>query len=237
METNPQLVQEILTPGRRGVHVPEHDEVQLSIAHDPGILRAFRHLIYEEYLKRGWIDPQDYPDGVMTDEFDATSDALVIQSSGEIIAGTRIVRDGGRGFPHSNELQLDHLHPEWFKDQHAVTLLSSTPRERIAEVTRVVGKKKRRMLTFDIIKCLYWYARTTSIDVYVMVIDLEFFTLCDTLGIPITPIGIPVHCEGSWTIPAITEPSRYPEEISRKSPRGWDYIATTNNLDATWSVQ
>jgi hypothetical protein len=222
---------------RHGAPLPEKESVQLSIAHDPTTLHAFRHLVFEEYAKRGWINPDDYPDGVMTDEFDTTSDALVIQSSEGVIAGTRIVRDDGHGFPHSDELQLESLHPEWFKDPRAVTLLSNTPREHVAEVTRVVGKKKRRMLTWDIIKCLYWYSRVARINIYVMVIDLEFFTLCDTLGIPISPIGVPVHCEGSWTIPAITEPGRYPEEIQKKSPRGWEYIAAPDNLDASWALQ
>ncbi|MCF7815856.1 MAG: hypothetical protein K9M10_03775 [Candidatus Pacebacteria bacterium] len=211
-------------------------KVTLSIAREGESLLDFRKLVYEQYAKRGWLDMSQYPNGIVTDEFDTTSDALVIRSNEEIVAGMRIVRDGGNGFPHEEELQITKLITEAAQGSDALKLLARTPRSRMAEITKVVGKKRQRMLTFDIIKCLYWYAKTSGVDLYVMVIDMDFFVLCDTLGIPISPVGTPVYCEGSWTIPAITQPSRYEREISKKSPQGWSYIAIPDNLDTTWTV-
>jgi hypothetical protein len=211
-------------------------DITLSIAREGVMLNEFRKLVYEQYATRGWLDMSQYPDGMVTDEFDADSDALVIRTNEEIVAGMRIVRDTGNGFPHEEELRLEKRIAEADCDGVALSLLAKTPRNKMAEITKVAGKKRRRMLTFDIIKCLYWYAKSSGIDLYVMVIDMEFFILCDTLGIPISPIGTPVYCEGSWTIPAITQPARYECEIMKKSPQGWAYISLPDNLDASWTV-
>ena len=211
-------------------------KITLSIAREEGALNEFRRLVFDQYAKRGWLDMSQYPDGIVTDSFDATSDALIIRSEEEIVAGMRIVRDGGNGFPHEVELQLDRAFTDPMGNGDVLRLLTHTPRECMAEITKVVGKPRQRMLTFDIIKCLYWYAQSNNIDLYVMVVDMNFFILCDTLGIPISPIGTPVYCEGSWTIPAITVPQRYETEIKKKSPQGWSYIATPDNLDSTWTV-
>jgi N-acyl-L-homoserine lactone synthetase len=214
--------------------VQETQNITLSVAREGEILNDFRRLVYEQYNKRGWLNASEYPDEIVTDKFDSASDALVIRANNEIIGGMRIVRDTEYGFPHEEELKLKKCIAEATDENDALSTLAHIPRNRIAEITRVVGKKKQRMLTFDIIKCLYWYAKTSNIDLYVFVVDMGFFTLCDTLGIPISPIGTPVFCEGSWTIPAITQPSRYPIEIPKKSPDQWSYIATPENLDDTW---
>jgi hypothetical protein len=210
--------------------------ITLSVARGGEILTNFRRLVYEQYNKRGWLNASEYPNEIVTDKFDSASDALVISDGNEIIGGMRIVRDTEYGFPHESELNLDKLIKDATGGNDALSTLAQIPRKRMAEITRVVGKKKQRMLTFDIIKCLYWYAKTGNIDLYVVVIDMEFFILCNRLGIPISPIGTPVFCEGSWTIPAITQPSRYPIEIPKKSPEQWSYIATQENLDATWTI-
>jgi hypothetical protein len=63
-----------------------------------------------------------------------------------------------------------------------------------------------------------------------MVVDMDFFQLCFKLGIPIDPIGVPLLCEGSWTIPAVIDPLRFEIEIPQKNQTAWDYITTPNNL-------
>lgn len=225
---------ETLTTGT-STSSPPSSSVLLSIALEKDVETNFKRLVYEQYQQRNWLDTADYPDKIVTDQFDDDSDILVVQSGDEIIAGMRIVKDMGKGFPHERELNLDQFRSGSHYEHEASHILANTPRCRMAEITKVVGKKKKRMLTFDIVKCLYWYALRNDIDLYVVVIDMEFFLLCDTLGVPINPIGTPVYCEGSWTIPAITIPSRYPHAISAKSPSGWSYIAAPDNLDGTWT--
>ncbi len=211
------------------------DTLQLRIA-EGSLATAFRRLAFLEYASRSWVDVTQYPDGILTDEFDAVSDALVIVDQDECVAGTRVVRHSHLGFPHEKELRLDYLTPGILGSERTYSLLTTTPRREWAEVTRVVGKRRVKKLTLDIIKCLYWYAERSGISLYVMVIDLNFFTLCtEHNGIPITPIGVPVYCEGSWTIPAVTEPHRWPEVISDANPAGWNHISNTAGLDLTWS--
>lgn len=220
------------------VSIPTKNPITLSIASSPSAENGFKRLAFEEYGARKWIEPHEYPDGLLTDVFDPESDALTILSNGEIVAGTRVVRHSELGFPHERELKLEYLRPEIMPDPEAYYTLINTPRTHWAEVTRVVGKRSARKLTLDIIKCLYWYAQGRNISVYLMVIDLGFFTLCtEHNGIPIIPIGIPVYCEGSWTIPAITEPLKWPELIREENPSGWKYISDESNLDHTWSIQ
>jgi hypothetical protein len=114
--------------------------------------------------------------------------------------------------------------------------LAKTSRGQMAEITKLVGKKRQRFLTYDLAKLIYWYAKQHDVDIYLMVVDVEFFLLCDKLGIPITPIGVPVQCEGSWTIPAVIDPDQFEVVIPEKSPGYWAYISGKENLDSTWKI-
>jgi hypothetical protein len=207
------------------------DHVSLGVA--KGTTReSFRKLAFKEYNSRGWLNPSQYPNGIVTDEFDLRSEDVVIRTdNNDILAGMRIVRDTEHGFPHEQELGLRNITSPHGMCEDTFKLITETPRGMMAEITKVVGKRVRRMLTLDIVKGLYWYALRNHISLYVIVIDMEFFQLCDKLGVPIEPIGIPVYCEGSWTIPAITVPSKYPHSIAHKNPNGWSYIATPDNLE------
>lgn len=208
--------------------------IMLSIAREEEVATRFRRLVFEQYQKRNWLDTNDYPDEVVVDKYDAGSDILVIRSNDEVVAGMRIVRDIGMGFPHETEMGLCEPTVRSCGTSEVMKKLTNTPRSRMAEITKVAGKRKQRTLTFDILKCLYWYAVRHEVDLYVMVIDMEFFLLCTTFGVPINPIGTPVYCEGSWTIPAITDASEWPEALLAKSPSAWQYIATQDNLDGSW---
>ena len=208
--------------------------VVLSVAHDGDVATQFRRLVFDQYREREWLDPSEYPDEIVVDKYDAWSDILVIQTGGEILAGMRIVRDGGTGFPHEDEMGINEPTLKSCGSKMVMEKLLETPRHKMAEITKVVGKRKQRTLTFDILKCLYWYATRNEVGLYVMVIDLEFFLLCTGFGVPIHPIGTPVYCEGSWTIPAVTAASEWPEAIAQKKPSAWQYIATEDNLDGSW---
>lgn len=210
--------------------------ITLSIANKNGDLATnFRRLVFEQYQMRGWLDPNEYPEGIVTDKYDDHSDLLVVQSGEEVVAGMRIVRDMGFGYPHEKDLPITQFIPSGYYENKTLRKLANTDRKNMAEITKVVGKKQQRMLTFDIIKCLYWYAKRSDIELYLMVVDLDFYKLCTRLGIPIEPIGNEVYCEGSLTLPAVTDPSCYAESISKKSKRNWEYIATQHNLDDTWT--
>lgn len=215
---------------------PTSSEAILSIAtKNERAVTDFRRLVFDQYRMRDWLDPNEHSDGIVVDRFDERSEILVVQSGEEVIAGMRIVRDNGDGFPHEELLGLDQFTSQGYYENEILRKLANTPREQMAEITKLVGKKRQRFLTFDLAKCIYWYAKQNDIELYLMVVDMEFFLLCDKLGIPINPIGAPVHCEGSWTIPAVIAPVRFETMIPQKNQRAWDYIILPNNLDETWS--
>ena len=211
----------------------EHS-VALVHATDEHTQNTFRKLAFQEYLKRGWLNMDAYPDSMVIDAYDDASAVLVIQSGGEIVSGLRIVHDSEHGFPHEDILALDKFQRGQSYPHDAMNMVARTSRTHMAELTRVVGKRRQRMLIFDIAKCVYWYAEKNNIALYLMVVDMEFFILSNTLGMPLEPIGVPLVCEGSWSIPAITVPSRYPTEVPKKSPRGWEFISSPDNLLGPW---
>jgi hypothetical protein len=209
--------------------------VTLSLTKDEVVLHDFRRLVFEQYRMREWLDPEQHPDGIVVDKFDDHSETLIVQSGKEVIAGMRIVKDFGLGFPHEDLLKLDTFPKNGHYEKTTLHKLAHTPREGLAEITKLAGKKRQRFLTFDLAKCIYWYAKHSNIELYLMVVDMDFFQLCFKLGIPIDPIGTPLLCEGSWTIPAIIDPTRFEEEIPKKSQAAWDYIALPNNLQGVWA--
>lgn len=206
----------------------------LSVAKDEGVANVFRRLVFEQYRMRDWLDPEKHPDGIVTDEFDVDADILVVQSGDEVVAGMRIVKDLGHGFPHEGLLGLEQFPHGGYYEKDILRKLANTPRADMAEITKLVGKKRQRFLTFDLAKCIYWYAKRNDIVLYLMVVDMDFFQLCFKLGIPIDPIGVPVLCEGSWTIPAVIDPTRFETTIPLKNRNAWDYIALPDNLQGAW---
>lgn len=213
------------------VNLPKNvPPVLLSVATDESTLRNFRALVFEQYGIRNWLEKSDHPDGLVTDEFDNNATVLTVQFLGEVVAGMRIVKDTEKGFPHEHELGLAQFDKEGYYEDKILHKIAKTDRSRMAEITKLVGKKKERMLTIDLAKCIYWYAINNDIDLYVMVIDRDFLQLCTILGIPIHPIGPDVYCEGSWTTPAVIDPSQFPESMSRRSKKYWGYISVPDNL-------
>ena len=190
-------------------------------------LPVFAALVREEYSRRGWMDPSES----VADKFDIGAHFIVVEDGEEIIAGMRIVKDVGLGFPHEELMGLDSLHTRKpGAGKEACDRLQFVNRAQMAEITKLVGRRRTRNLTIDLAKCIYWFAKAHNIAAYLMVIDMEFFILCDRRGVPIHPIGTPQICEGSWTIPAVIFPEDFPTAIQKKSPEHWDYISRPTDM-------
>ncbi len=213
--------------------------VTLSIAHDEQSIKGCRALVLEQYGERNWLDEKDLCEGrenTRFDKFDESATYVTIRSAeSETIASMRIVKDSVHGFPHESQLGLSQFHAGGYYEKEVLRRLANTPREKMAEVTKVAGKRRQRMLTRDLAKCIYWYAMQADIELYLSMMDMEFFILCTNLGVPIDPIGIPLYCEGSWTIPAVIAPDRFEKEISREHQSFWEYISARDNLDTSWA--
>lgn len=209
-------------------------DLQLTVATSDPLLSNFQKLVFSEYGRRGWLNTEDYPSQKVTDSFDRHSHSIVFHKEDTALAGMRIVSDSEFGFPHEEHLDLSSLLNNNSLSSEFKDLLIRTPRSRMAEITKVVSQVGHKPLFFNITKSLYWYAQFCEIDVFLMVIDVNFFKLGNLIGMPIFPIGKNIHCEGSETIPAITIPSLYPKLLTHKS-WGWPYIQDTSNLDPSWT--
>lgn len=211
-------------------HLP--NEAVLSIHNSGRLFTEYRQLVYQTYAKRGWVNTNDYPSGLAQDEFDSHSNSLIIHKDTSVIAGMRIVHHSLLNLPHQKLLQLERL-------KRSVQLLEkypmiiSAPQERVAEITMVAGNSHMQSMLFNIAKGLFWYAKRFNIAYYLMVVDFDFFRMCDRIGIPMHPYGIPFRYDGSWTLPALTIPGEYPDAISHEK-WGRAYLTDPNNLDQTW---
>lgn len=198
----------------------------------PPHLSEFNRLVEEQYGARGWLEGG----ALNQDDYDRHSDVLTVHDAvGDMVAGMRIVRHSAHGFPHLDLIPLKTFDARgYYEDAGVARKIAETPIERMAEITRLVGKKSNRYLTYDLAKVIYHYAKAEGVDLYIMVIDNDFLKLCTALGIPIHPIGESVFCEGSMTTPAVIDPSEFPVAISGRNKNRWDYIAATDNLQGKW---
>jgi len=213
-------------------------EVTLKIAKQKEEKAEFGRLVFNQYcLSLNWYDKKQFPAGIFTDEYDTKGDIVAIYSEKEMIAGMRLVRDSELGFPHEKEILLKSLNLNNEMINPAMKKLLETPRKNISEITRFVGKDKRkRILTLDMLKGIYWYAVLNSVDVYFMLVDMQLFLLCQRLNIPIDPIGIPIYCEGSWTIPTIISMDKLREKNHPVDEKIWSYVTDRSNIIGEWEI-
>jgi hypothetical protein len=204
------------------------NDLTLSIAKTGLLLTNFQKLVFVEYGKRGWLNQSNFPDGLVIDEYDRIGDTIAFHQEEKVLAGMRIVRDSPLLFPHEKFLGLANLSPKEPGQNEHQKLVSRTSRFKMAEITRVVSQVSHKPLFYNITKSLYWYSIYFDIDLFLMVIDINFFRLGNAIGMPIYPIGESVFCEGSETIPAITIPSLYKDLL--KEPWGRSYIEDQANL-------
>lgn len=206
--------------------------VTISLA-EALVLDRFRRLVFEQYGERNWLDRNGTIEDQVLDKHDPCSEVITVNQGDEVIAGMRLVRDEGEGFPHEELLGLSKLDPHGYYETEALRKLSVTKRQDMREITKLVGKRRERSLTIDLAKCLYWYAKTRNVSLFVMVIDNDFLKLCSLLGIPIHPIDESVFCEGSLTTPAVIDPGEFPMRLRARSEKTWNYVSSPDNLHHT----
>jgi len=210
-------------------------KITIRIANSPQI-REFQKLLFRIYCQHlKWHDPSKFPNEIFTDEYDHLSTFLTVYSGQRLIAGVRLVPDSEKGFPHekmsggSLSLIESSLIDERIKDA-----VKNVGRHKIMEATRFIGEPMIKGLhTYDLMKAVYWFGIYNEKKVYFMVIDMNTFLLLRKLCFPVVPIGIPVFCEGSWTIPAVILIS---DIISNLESSVRSYILDTGNLAGKWQI-
>lgn len=213
------------------------DDIILKIANSNKEIIDFQKFLFDIYcVQLNWHDKNKFPDEIFVDKYDQYSVFLVVYSGDKIVAGLRLVDDSTIGFPH--ESIIGNKLPELNQtiDENIRKKVLQTGRSGIREITRLVSRKKgRRILSFDLMKCLHWYGLYNQIDIYFMVIDIQFFLLCHKINIPLVPVGIPTYCEGSWTLPSIMILDDIRQNLKQKDPKVWRYLSNKNNLIGNWN--
>lgn len=193
----------------------------------------FPHMVYKSYcIQKKWLDPADYPYEIVRDVYDNFSDVILILDEGVPLAGTRLVRDSHLGFQHEDQCNINLPLGGVITTVEVSEKLGKIKRESIREVTRFVSiaeGMRRRPMTVELIKGLYWYARRFDVYAYFVVIDLELLDLCERIDLPIHRISADFFCEGSDVMPGILFPGEIPQ-IRKGMMR---YVLNEDSLDST----
>jgi hypothetical protein len=204
-----------------------------KIANSQEILEFQRLLFHVYCLTLKWHEPEKFPDKIFVDEYDHNSIFLTVYYGEKLISGIRLVKDSVQGFPHekTSHITLPSIQNEAV-DEKIRILLQQTNRSKIMEMTRFISVAgNNRISTYDILKAAYWFAILNGIEIFFMLVDMDLFLLSWKLKINLIPIGIPVFCEGSWSIPTVTIvkniPLSFPDHVK-------DYFLNKSQLHGMW---
>lgn len=211
------------------------EKITVKLAENEKEMEEFQRFSFQIYKELQWLNQDDFPDGILTDKYDAKSSFIVVYSNSEIIGGARLVRNSPLGFPHEKELGIDLWNLGDGVDSGIKEKISELDKSKIMEATRLVGKRtSRRILTIDLAKGWYWYSFHNAIEVCFMAVDLKVFLLAEKLSIPLKPVGIPKYCEGSWVIPCVLVLEDMMSSFKEKNTKVWEYIMDKSNLRGDW---
>ncbi len=204
----------------------------IKFSKDKQEILLFKKLLFQVYcLDLKWHDPKDFPEKIFTDKYDSLSDFILIYHNDKLIGGMRIVKQSRYDFPHEKILNTKLPLLPYYVDKKIQRKMSNIERYEIAEITRVFSISGGKFFVGrDFAKSLYWYGVCNSIKVYYMVIDLNLFLLSHRFSVPIIPIGVPVFCEGSWTIPSLLFTSDIKNNLLKFNLSFWYYISDKSNI-------
>jgi hypothetical protein len=210
---------------------------EIKIASTSEEITQFQKLVFNRYcLDMKWFDPDDYPEQMILDDYDQHSVFIVIYKDGNVIGGTRLVRDSGMGFPHERIIGITLPYINSGPDARVKDKLERIDRGQIMEVTKTISTSVKNMISKDLAKALYWYGSYEGIKVFYMVIDMIFFLQCHKINVPLHPIAISGYIDGSWTIPAVLFTDEIETEIKKNNSLFWDYIKNESNLIGDWGL-
>lgn len=208
---------------------------EIRLTCDQCEIRSFLNLVFNRYcIDMRWFDPDNFPEKMIADKYDAFGHFALVYKEGKLIGGTRLVKDSEYGFPH--EYAVGGCLPAIAGQTDAAVrekLLDIT-RSEIMEVTKTISTSIKNMITKDLVKAYYWLGIHSGIKAYYMVIDMAFFMLCHKISVPVHPIGTPGFIDGSWSVPGILFTDEIKTELLEKNPEFWDYIKDESNLSGIW---
>jgi len=210
--------------------------VIMKIARSSQEIELFQRLLFQVYCcELKWHDPLRFPAGIFSDEYDAHGTFITVLKGGELVGGFRMVKDSALGFPHEPLLSLKLPRLNGCVDEPVKEKLMDVGRGGLREITRLISRRGgKRLLTIDFVKSVYWHGSSNGVTAYFMAIDMSFFLLCQQLFIPLLPIDVPRHCEGSWTVPCIVLVEDLVNVMKERNRGIWEYMTDGSNVVGDW---
>jgi len=156
-------------------------------------LVAIRRLRYEVYcLERGFVAPDDCPDGLEIDPYDAHAIHFAARDGeGRLVATVRLVPHGPLGFPLERYAQ--GFYPEFDR----------IPRTRTAELSRLIVARSHRRETLrdpsllaGLLRAAYRECSRLGLDCVLAAMEGSLSRLLRHLGFNWKPIGAPIDYFG-----------------------------------------
>jgi len=180
-------------------------------------LEIFQRFVYEKYcFREGYLKPEDYPSGKVTDEFDQhSSHFLLYAPDSDNLAGTfRIV-------PHSKEHGLPI--------QKVFDLPNIDPRN-FCEITRVISDKYKnsigassdsgKSVIFEAVRYTVVFCKQNNLKGWISMVDLRAFIKTNLIfKNTLIPLSPPIFYEGGWTMPAALEISKFFSALKEHDPQ------------------
>ena len=213
-----------------------NNRFSIGIAETEQEILAFRQLVFRKYCEElRWLDPEEYPEGFVTDEYDQNSSVVIVSDKDGLAGSIRMVHSGDRPFPHEYLLEKSLPSIPLPIADAVKKRLAKIPRSNMVEATRVISARKNSAgLSTELAKVMHWYGIYAELEAFYLAIDVGFFQLSTKIGFPIHPIGIPQLCEGSWVIPGIVIHDQIAENIRKYSEELYEHIVSPHNLIGSW---
>lgn len=178
-------------------------EFKVLIAKDQALKEAIYKQRYEVFCREyGYLNPDNYPDGLETDPFDAYCEHIAaFDRTGNMVGSIRMLHHSPIGYPTQISYDIgDYLTPY---DPSTISELS-----RIIIAPGYRGFASARMILLSAYQPIFRRSRELGIKVWVGNFERRFIRLLGLLGLQFTVIGKGVHHHNKLRLPAVLTPRR-----------------------------
>ncbi|MCD4780146.1 MAG: ThiF family adenylyltransferase [Candidatus Omnitrophica bacterium] len=181
---------------------------------------ALRYQVY--CLENDWLPPENYPNNLEKDFYDAYSKHFYAEDkNGEVIGTIRLI------LPH--KIPLHRTLP--IVDHPNVQLHTFSVPNQCAEISRLVVNKKVRRgdIALGLYRILYQYARDNDIQHWYILVDEIFLKILQKLGFPFKPFACPGEYMGI-TIPAESPLDAIEHHLQFKNAQFFEWFQDTSTV-------
>jgi N-acyl-L-homoserine lactone synthetase len=180
-------------------------KINVVVAKDKVLREAIFRQRYEVFCKEfGYLDPDDYPDGMESDPFDAYSDHIAaFDEKGVMVGSIRLLHHSPIGYPTQISYDISQY-------------LQSYDPQSVSELSRIIiapgyrGMLPARAIVIALYQTLYKRSQELGISVWVGNFERRFIRLLRLLGLRFTIIGEGIRHHSKMRLPAVLTPKRMP---------------------------